>query len=388
MALPVTSAEMRAKQVPQGAVDPNVKIPQSVLNAGKRSEAIQHAIAGTAEPSVATQVENGQPQDGQDLPSQDNQPASNGQDHQPAQGELPLQQPAEDDASWERKFKSLQGRYEGEARRSRDAITQLSQRLEQMEQERNQLRNSQPVQEERPAPNVLSEQEIADYGPEFVDVMRRVATESAERAAGPLNEEINRLRQAMGYVQQETGNAFINRMNTTIGAVIPNWAELNKDARFIQWSQLPDVFSGAIRKTLMQDAWNSGDPHRVAAFFQAYLAEEAATNPQGGNGQRTPPPSRMVVSDSPGGPPTPGAPLDLSSLAAPGRAHSAASNPAEKPVYTAAEITKFYTDVAAGRWRGREAQQQAVDHDIILAQREGRILTDNRTQLPRDPYMR
>lgn len=80
--------------------------------------------------------------------------------------------------------------------------------------------------------------------------------------------------------------------------------------------------------------------------------------------------------------------MDLASLAAPGRAHSAGGQPAEKPVYTAAEITKFYTDVAAGRWRGREQQQSAIDQDIMMAQREGRILTDNRTQLPRDPYMR
>ena len=255
-----------------------------------------------------------------------------------------------------------------------------------MERER-QVQPPQP-QQETPQPSPLTEQEINDYGPEFVDVMRRVAAETA----GPLNEEINRLRAAMGHVQQETGNAFLNRMNSSIGAAIPNWADLNKDPRFIQWSQLPDVFSGAIRKQLMQDAWNSGDPHRVAAFFQAFLAEEAATNPQAGNGQRVPPPSRMVVSDTASPvaiPPTSGAPLDLSSLAAPGRAHSAGgSNPAEKPVYTAAEITRFYTDVKLGRWRGREQQQSAIDHDIMLAQREGRIIVDQRTQPPKDPYMR
>jgi hypothetical protein len=382
MALPTSTAEIRNKQVPQGAVDPNVKIPQQILDAGKRSEAIQRAVAGEAEPSVAAQVE-GQAENGHDQTPPQGEPAP--VQEPPRQGELPLQQPVEDEASWERKFKSLEGRYESQLRRARESVTQLSQRLEQVENERNAMRNGSPQQQEAAPPATLSEQEIADYGPEFVDVMRRVAAETA----GPLNEEIGRLRQQMGYVQQETGNAFLNRMNSSIGAVIPNWAELNKDPRFIQWSQLPDVFSGAIRKTLMQDAWNSGDPNRVAAFFQAYLAEEAATNPQGGNGQRSPPPSRMTVSDTPMPvTPTPGASLDLSSLAAPGRAHSAASNPAEKPVYTAAEITRFYTDVAAGRWRGREQQQAAIDHDIILAQREGRILIDQRTQQPRDPYMR
>jgi hypothetical protein len=206
--------------------------------------------------------------------------------------------------------------------------------------------------------------------------------------AGPLNEEIHRLRAQMGHVQQETGNAFLNRMNTSLESMVPRWAELNKDPRFIQWSQLPDIFSGAIRKSLMQEAWNSGDPPRVAAFFQAFLAEDAATNPQDGGRQSTPPPSRMVVSDTPMNPGTPGAPLDLASFAAPGRAHSVGGTPAEKPVYTSADISRFYEDVKLGRWRGREQQQRAVDQDIMQAQREGRIITDPRTQLPRDPYMR
>lgn len=381
MAEPTTVAELRNKPIPQGAVDPNVKIPKQILDAGLRSEAIQRSLAGDAEPSVAAQIEGA---DQQPTPPNAAPPTPD------AAPTPPPQQPAqvEDEASWERKFKSLDGRLRAQS----SQISDLSQRLEAAQRENQLLRSSAPApQQQEQQPNghsLITEQEIADYGPEFVDIMRRVAAETA----GPLNEEIGRLRAQMGHVQQETGNAFLNRMNSTLNAAIPNWAELNKDPRFIEWSQLPDVFSGAIRKTLMQDAWNSGDPQRVAAFFQAYLAEEAATNPQGNAGQRIPSPSRMVVSDQPVdprlSPPTSGGPLDLASLAAPGRAHSAGAAPAEKPVYTAAEITRFYTDVAAGRWRGREQQQAAIDADIILAQREGRIITDQRTTLPRDPYMR
>jgi len=387
MALPTTVAEIRAKQLPQGAVDPNVKIPKSVLEAGQRSEAIQRAVAGEAEPSVAAQVE-GQVENGAQNPPDGSQPPVQveNQPVQPPPAEPPVAPPLEDEASWERKFKSLQGRHDADQRRANDMITQLSNRLDQMERENNLLRTGPPAGQPNghAAPPSLSEQEIADYGPEFVDVMRRVAAETA----GPLQAEIQNLRGQLGHVQQETGNAFLARMNTSIASVVPNWAELNKHPSFVQWSQLPDIFSGAIRKTLMQDAWNAGDPYRVAAFFQAFLAEEAATNPPGQVQPRTPPPSRLVVSDTPDNPLTPGAPLDLTSLAAPGRAHSAGGAPAEKPVYTAAEITRFYTDVSQGRWRGREQQQQAIDRDIILAQREGRIIPNPRSQLPRDQFTR
>jgi len=395
MALPVTAAELRNKPKPQGGIDPAVKIPRSVVEAGKRSEELQRVLTGQAEPSVA----NPPPAEGEPAP-QVTPTGNEGTTPAPAPAETPPQpeapatppavaQPVEDEASWERRFKSLQGRMETDARRSREMVTTLSQRLEQLEQENRTLRSVQPVELEQPnGHSSLTEQEIADYGPEFVDVMRRVVAD----ATGPLNAEIQNLRGQLGHVQAETGNAFLSRMNSTLNASVPNWAELNKNPRFIEWSQLPDIFSGAIRKVLMQEAWNSGDPHRVAAFFHAYLAEEAATNPQRVAEQRQMPPSRMVVSDTPVvppiNPPTPGTPFDLSVLAAPGRAHSAGGAPAEKPVYTSADITKFYTDVAAGRWRGREREQYAIDQDIMLAQREGRILVDQRNLLPKDPYAR
>lgn len=392
MAQPVTTVELR-KQAPAGAVDPNVKIPRHVLEAGKRSEELQKAVLGTAEPSIADAV-NAPPV----------APPSNPEAPAPVAPQPPVaaapevapvspQDPAPQDAptddgkqvDWEHKFKSYAGRLEAQAKRHAEQIKQVTDRLEQLSRENQQLRSAVVAPAPVPTTPLITEAEEAEYGPEFVNVMRRVAAETA----APLQAEIERLRMGLGSVQAETGNSFLQRMNDTISRTVPKWQELNTHPGFVAWSQLPDIFSGAIRKDLMQEAWNSGDANRVVAFFQAYLAEEAATNPQGGGQQRPAP--RTTVSSSPMIPPAAqpqDASLDLATLAAPGRAHSAGSAPAEKPVYTAAEISKFYTDVAAGRWRGREAQRAAIDADIILAQHEGRIISDNRTTLPRDPYMR
>ena len=115
----------------------------------------------------------------------------------------------------------------------------------------------------------------------------------------------------------------------------------------------------------------------------------AATDPQAAGATRqpvmqtvvTPTPVPMAqVSASPLHPGTPH--LQLADIAAPGRAHSAAGTPAEKPVYSPQDITRFYTDVAAGRWRGREAQAQAIEADIMIAQREGRILPNTSQPAP------
>jgi hypothetical protein len=395
MALPVTAAELRAQTPVSGDIDTGVKIPRAVVEAGKRSEALQRASIGEAEPSVAEAIEKakgavetppGEPQPAEVRPPSVTPPGNGAAPTEPPPPAEPP--PAEGEpVDWEQRYKRLQGRHEADARRNRDQMQILSDRLDRVEHENQTLRSAAPPppSNEPPAP-LLTEAEIADYGPEFVDVMRRLVTE----ATAPLNQEIGRLRAGLGHVQVETGNAFLTRMNATIAAAVPTWDQLNKDERFIAWSQLPDIFSGGIRSKLMQEAWNSGDAQRVIAFFQAFLAEEAALHPPGGNGQaRTVP--RTVVGDQsilppPAAPAAPG--LDLANLAAPGRAHSAGGTPAEKPVYTTVEITRFYTDVASGKWRGREAQQAAIDADIILAQREGRIIINPRTQLPRDAFSR
>ena len=143
MALPTTSAEIRAKQVPHGAVDPNVKIPQQILDAGKRSEAIQQAIAGDAEPSIAARLKGASSRKvsrrRRARPTRHRRrPTSRRPTRRRRSGGTPdpQQQPQpEDEQTWQQQFRSLSGRTEAEARRARDAITSLSNRLEQLERE-------------------------------------------------------------------------------------------------------------------------------------------------------------------------------------------------------------------------------------------------------------
>jgi hypothetical protein len=47
--------------------------------------------------------------------------------------------------------------------------------------------------------------------------------------------------------------------------------------------------------------------------------------------------------------------------------------PPDKPVYTTAWIAKFMADKRSGKYRGREADADAIERDIFQAQHEGRI---------------
>jgi hypothetical protein len=141
---------------------------------------------------------------------------------------------------------------------------------------------------------------------------------------------------------------------------IPEWRDLNNDQNFLAWLRLPDPFSGAIRHDLLKAAYDQNQTARVQAFFQGFLAEEAAVAPA-----NNAPPAR------PGAAP---ARVPLEQFAAPGRAKSAAANaPAEKPIITRAQVTAFYADVAAGKYRGREAEKDANEAAIFSATNEGRL---------------
>jgi hypothetical protein len=358
MAQPTSAEELRNKP-PSSDIDPNVILPKAVAEAGKRSDIIQASLATGGPPSNGELQETGNDEVQLQPPGEI---APNGQGQEPPEENLSPE-------DWKRRYNAMRGRVDQQS----EQMHQMAEQLQRLQVRSN---SSAPAPQRQDAPRkLLSDQEIEDYGPEFVDVVRRAAAE----VATPLYDEVQHLRDQLGQVQTETANAFMTRMNATIGGLVPNWQEVNRHPAFVQWVGLPEVYSGVIRQQLMQEAWNNGDAQRVAAFFRAFLAEEAAVDPRrAGSGAQSYRPAAYMPPVAPVHRPT------LEQFAAPGRAQSGAPAPTDKPVYTAQDITRFYTECSAGKWRTREAERAAIDADIIQAQHEGRIISDQRTIRPMD----
>ena len=100
-----------------------------------------------------------------------------------------------------------------------------------------------------------------------------------------------------------------------------------------------------------------------------FLSEEAAVDPA------TLTPGNL--GDGSGNPTRPVTPkVSLERLAAPGRAKTAAAPsaaPAEKPIFTRAQIADFYAQSTAGKFRGNLAEKARIEAEIFAAQREGRV---------------
>jgi hypothetical protein len=308
--------------------------------------------------------------------------AENGQ----VQPELPLQPPELPDTNpdgsvnWENRFKALKGRWDSDQKRQRETVEQYEARMREL-----QARANPPPQVPGPTevPQLVSDKEIEDYGPDLIDVMKRVAQEAVIPMLRPIATEVGTMRARVETTEQETGKQFLQRMNGSMDERIPGWEDINKDPNFIAWTKRNDVYSGLNRQELLQKAWYAGDSNRVAAFFQGFLAEEAAVDPAAAQARQQAMLSAGGHAYPNGGPASSAQPptsrVTLEQLAAPGRARAATSVPAGKPVWTAEGISTFYMDVARGKFQGRDAERMATEADLMSAQREGRIQINPRT---------
>lgn len=273
--------------------------------------------------------------------------------------------PAQDDQSWEHRYNSMKGRFEASERK----LSSLQNQIAELTDANNSLRNmvtaletrapaSPPAQAPLKPESLITDEERAEFGDEFLDVVARRAAEAVAPKFSELKHENEQLRNQLGKV----GEKFIvdarEKLYSDLDATVPQWRETNHSQEFLDWLDLVDPYAGVIRKTLMRQAFERNDTPRVKAFFNGFHAEVAATAPA-----------------SPGNSPSDDGKVSLESLAAPGRAKTGAApaSPSEKPTFTRAYVAQFYRDGRMGKWAGREVERNALEAQIIEAGREGRI---------------
>lgn len=266
--------------------------------------------------------------------------------------------PPPKDMNWEHAYKSMKGRHD----RLQEANHVLLERVTNLESALASIQAppAPRAPSEHAAASLLTDKERAEYGDEFLGVVEKKAKEALGSDVETLRRQVADLTAKLQNTSQTVARNARDEMKSALTEAIPNWEEINYQQEFKEWLALPDAYSGAIRHTLLRQAWDRNDSRRVLAFFNGFLAEEATGTPQ------SPKPDL-----------TPAAPgkVPLETLAAPGRAKTTADpgSPVEKPIITRAQIAAFYRDKAAGKYRGREKEADAFEQSIWAAQREGRL---------------
>lgn len=339
--------------------DPNVKIPAAVRAAAARSQEMFNQYRDSGPVEAPAEGEAVTPEGNIEEPASFTQPtepaaAAPAEPAQPAPAA-----PAEGEESWEHKYKSMHGRF----LRSQDTIKTLSEQISNLQGVIATMQAAPAASTPMPeleAERLITPEEAADYGEDFLKVVGKRAREEMAPIVKGYQAKIAELEQKLngvsGAVQQTSHEKLLSKLDENL----PQWRDLNTDEGFIDWLRLPDPYSGAIRHDMLKAAYAQGNVSRVLAFFNGFLAEEAVVAPAG----QEPDPQVTKVPKVP-----------LASLAAPGRAKTAASAsaPAEKPIITRAQIASFYADLANGKYRGRDAEKNKAEAMIFEAQRDGRI---------------
>lgn len=300
------------------------------------------------------------------------------------------QAPAPADDQAEHRYKVLQGKYNAEVPRLQAQNKDLSERFSAMQ---NQLSATQallagmgqqpqaPHLAQRPAQaSLVTPKEVTEFGADLYDFVKRAAQEvvapqvhSLEERFRPTAQAVQQmapvLQQTQENQQRTSADVAHERMCDGLDYACEGWETVNKSPEFQAWLDEVDPYAGAKRGAMLAQAYGSGDVTRVAAFFTGFTKEHAAVAP----GQQQNAPAGQ------GTPPAPTPNVTLASLAAPGTGiggPQAAGTPNEsgqQRVYTQAEISAFYTDVRKGAYRNRVADKDAIERDIFLAQKQGRV---------------
>ena len=271
----------------------------------------------------------------------------------PAPAPTPAAAPVTPERNFENDFKAMKGRYDRQAAEIRAMSEQLN-----LAQQQLALRTA-PARSDVTFSPTITAQEETEYGSEFLAVVGKKAKDELSPQFAAMRAEIDGLKGQLGGVTTVVTQSAQERMYAYLDTQVPSWHEVNRSQNFLDWLLLTDPLSGSIRRGLLEAAFARNDASRVAAFFQGFIKDEAVYIPA------------MAPTLQAGATPQK---VKLEDLAAPGRAKQAAVNtPPEKPIISRAEITKHYADSAAGRYRGRQEDYDAMERRIFSAQTEGRI---------------
>ena len=261
--------------------------------------------------------------------------------------EVPQQEVKTDEATWEHKYKSLQGKYNKETGELRKQISLLLSEYNTLKEEITNTKNVQvPTNNVAPVTasdidikKYLNATDIETYGEDFLK-------KAAQLANGIAEEKLNRVQQETSKIKDDLSlENFVARLRDRV----PDFDTLNNDANFIEWLDKKDEYGYSKREALDRNVANRNSDY-IVNIFNAYKKETAPVNTS--NKPNIVPESRNI------------APTKTSA--------TQVANAPSKPLIKMAEYQTIMKDISLGRYM--PARAEALQKELDDAYREGRII--------------
>jgi len=266
---------------------------------------------------------------------------------------------------FEQKYKTLQGMYNVDVPKLRATNQDLEQRLLKMEGLLADLGGA-PEAAKAPAVStgsLITKADMEEYG-DSLDVMRRVSQEELQPLFAKLSSIEASINSLNTDVRPKVDQVFSSQVQTkeaqfweAIEREVPDWKKINVNDDFATWLFNSDPMTGTVRQDILDAAQKKGDAQKVIYIFKAWMGE---TGYDSGTSE-----AEVAHAESE---------TELESQVAPGKGRGGGhASKGTKPKFTRAEIGSFYSDVAKGKFKGRDAERIKIEADIFEAQQEGRV---------------
>lgn len=313
------------------------------------AEAADRIMQGLSQPPTEAPSQATDPQEVQPSPAADATAA------QPA-SEQP--KPIVDEASWEHRYKTLQGMFASQKQRHEDAIREKDRSISDLLARVTALEGQAPKPAAPQVATTVTDKDVDTFGADLIDLAKRVSADTVQQYAaevkamiGSKDAEIAELRRQLGGVAEQTKVVSQATYMGELTKLVPDWEAVNTSKSWLEWLAEIDPLTGKIRQDHLDTAFASQDVQRTAQIFNAFKATRPAqTAPQ------TPPDLARQVQPA-------------TSQAAP----SASSATAASRIWTAAEIGRFYDDLSRGAYRGKEQEAARINAEIDAALATGRV---------------
>jgi len=274
--------------------------------------------------------------------------ARNQAEPQPAPEPKSEPEPSVSEDKWEHKYRRLQGKYDAEVPRLYSELKELKATLMQMQQA---PPKQEPKAEKPPEPKkLITDQDVEAFGDDLIDVARRVAREEMSAKLQVELEKMHRENEALkSQMTAVQGNTFEARLRQTI----PDFDEINNDARWVEWLNEVDPLEGEPRRVRAEFWYGNGDIGRVKAYVDAFKQTVAPASD----------PSKKARQS------------ELKRQVQPTKAtNTGATQSGHHPkTYTAFEANAAWRQVQRLNAEGRFDEAKALEDEISLAYMEDRV---------------
>ena len=293
----------------------------------------------------------------------------------------PEPKPESKDTDWQHKYSVLQGKYDAEVPRltsdlrdSQNTVRSLEDKLRKLEMTVATMQEVNSPKAEEKAENLITQDEIDQFGPDLIDLVNRVAKQAVapyvDQKFGEVSKTVKQVGESVASTQESMAKSERQKLFDRLDSAVKGWREINRDQAFVGWLGEIDEFSGEPRGVLLRAAFERNDADRVIKFFKGFQKEHAVDE---SDDQQTdaPAPSEQKQESQ----------QSLDKLVAPGQPKTGTTGAQEGSgkgrIWTRKQISDFYTEknefIKAHPNRDIPKRLAQLEEDLFAAQRENRI---------------